>query len=167
MQFDDETNAEEAQENAMKQTLHHCQPNSPLQDQNPMEDTEAGGTIGTAVLLASEVVGSWACSTAPSVHGENYFPTSEDKMMKRVPQLYMSPVVCHGAISGDDQDTGEREGTSDSDTEDCSDNDDDNKIDSQGASDAETAGSDQANEDPRCDDEIDEDDEATQEDSVG
>ncbi|KAL6008001.1 hypothetical protein ACLOJK_033506 [Asimina triloba] len=35
-----------------------------------MEDTEVG-TIRTADLLASEVAGSWAISTAPSVHGEN------------------------------------------------------------------------------------------------
>ncbi|XP_019159518.1 PREDICTED: golgin subfamily A member 8J isoform X2 [Ipomoea nil] len=40
--------------------------------QNPLDDTEAvGGSIRTADLLASEAAGSWACSTAPSVHGEN------------------------------------------------------------------------------------------------
>ncbi|KAL2460775.1 SMAD/FHA domain-containing protein [Abeliophyllum distichum] len=78
MQLDDETHAEEAQENDGKQTPHPSQPNSPLEDQNPMEDTEAGGTIRTAELLASEVAGSWACSTAPSVHGENYSPVSKD-----------------------------------------------------------------------------------------
>ncbi|KAJ9556423.1 hypothetical protein OSB04_011037 [Centaurea solstitialis] len=38
------------------------------------EDTEAGDTIRTADLLASEVAGSWACSTAPSCHGENESP---------------------------------------------------------------------------------------------
>ncbi|XP_042478044.1 uncharacterized protein LOC122059374 isoform X2 [Macadamia integrifolia] len=41
-----------------------------------MEDTEAGNTIRTADLLASEVAGSWAVSTAPSVHGENESPRS-------------------------------------------------------------------------------------------
>lgn len=35
-------------------------------------------TIRTADLLASEVIGSWACSTAPSVHGENESPRSRD-----------------------------------------------------------------------------------------
>ncbi|KAL7121176.1 hypothetical protein ACP275_02G167000 [Erythranthe tilingii] len=44
-------------------------------DNNGMEeDTDGGGggTIKTTDLLASEVMGSWACSTAPSVHcGEN------------------------------------------------------------------------------------------------
>ncbi|CAH1412111.1 unnamed protein product [Lactuca virosa] len=40
------------------------------------EDTEAGDTIKTGDLLASEVAGSWACSTAPSCHGENESPGS-------------------------------------------------------------------------------------------
>ncbi|CAA2978663.1 coiled-coil domain-containing 186 isoform X2 [Olea europaea subsp. europaea] len=207
MQLDDETHAEETQENDVKQTSHHSQPNSPLEDQNLMEDTEAGGTIRTAELLASEVVGSWACSTAPSVHGENYSPTSKDNDEEGAAALHESSslvaesqhipcfksdatarrnherlALCqmigivdpdlreqssHAAISGSDQDRGEREVTSDSVTEDCPDNDDDNKVDAQGESDAETVGSDQANEDPRRDNEMDEDDDATQEDSVG
>nr|XP_010919175.1 uncharacterized protein LOC105043354 isoform X3 [Elaeis guineensis] len=40
-----------------------------------LEDTETG-TIRTADLLASEVAGSWAVSTAPSVNGENESPQS-------------------------------------------------------------------------------------------
>eukprot|EP00268_Persea_americana_P033854 TRINITY_DN3347_c0_g1_i3.p1 TRINITY_DN3347_c0_g1~~TRINITY_DN3347_c0_g1_i3.p1 ORF type:complete len:899 (-),score=261.60 TRINITY_DN3347_c0_g1_i3:246-2942(-) len=40
-----------------------------------VEDTEPD-TIRTADLLASEVAGSWAVSTAPSVHGENESPGS-------------------------------------------------------------------------------------------
>ncbi|KAG1362350.1 myosin-11-like [Cocos nucifera] len=40
-----------------------------------LEDTETG-TIRTADLLASEVAGSWAVSTAPSVNGENESPRS-------------------------------------------------------------------------------------------
>ncbi|KAK6804428.1 hypothetical protein RDI58_002212 [Solanum bulbocastanum] len=47
-------------------------------EDNVIEDTEAEGTIRTADLLASEVAGSWACSTAPSVHGENDTPKSKD-----------------------------------------------------------------------------------------
>ncbi|XP_024172231.1 myosin-9 isoform X3 [Rosa chinensis] len=35
-------------------------------------------TIRTADLIASETIGSWACSTAPSVHGENGSPRSRD-----------------------------------------------------------------------------------------
>lgn len=207
MQLDDETHAEEAQENAGKQNSHYSQPNSPLEDQNPMEDTEAGGTVRTAELLASEVAGSWACSTAPSVHGENYSPMSKDNDEEGATALQESSgmvaesqhippsksdaaarrnherqALCqmigivdpdlreqfsHAARSDDDQDRGEREVASDSDTEDCTDNDDENKVDAQGSSDAETVGSGQANENPRCDDEMDEDDEATQEDSVG
>ncbi|XP_071716551.1 uncharacterized protein [Rutidosis leptorrhynchoides] len=47
------------------------------QSKDPIEeDTEAGDTIRTADLLASEVAGSWACSTAPSCHGENESPGS-------------------------------------------------------------------------------------------
>ncbi|KAL6126003.1 hypothetical protein ACLB2K_074054 [Fragaria x ananassa] len=35
-------------------------------------------TIRTADLIASEVIGSWACSTAPSVHGENGSPSRDN-----------------------------------------------------------------------------------------
>ncbi|KAK4803696.1 hypothetical protein SAY86_003513 [Trapa natans] len=43
-----------------------------------VEDTvaETGGSIRTSDLLASEVAGSWAGSTGPSVHGENESPNS-------------------------------------------------------------------------------------------
>nr|GEV14842.1 myosin-11 isoform X2 [Tanacetum cinerariifolium] len=42
------------------------------QSKDPVEeDTEGGDTIRTADLLASEAIGSWACSTAPSCHGDN------------------------------------------------------------------------------------------------
>ncbi|CAH8320025.1 unnamed protein product [Eruca vesicaria subsp. sativa] len=40
-------------------------------DQRDTQDTEGVGTVRTSDLLASEVAGSWAYSTAPSVHGEN------------------------------------------------------------------------------------------------
>ncbi|XP_074568966.1 uncharacterized protein LOC141825480 isoform X2 [Curcuma longa] len=40
-----------------------------------LQDTE-NGTVKTADLLASEVAGSWAMSTAPSVNGENESPMS-------------------------------------------------------------------------------------------
>ncbi|KAK4267752.1 hypothetical protein QN277_024492 [Acacia crassicarpa] len=67
MQFDDDVNVRDTEEQG--QTT--CQ-EVPLDTQKTIvEDTEAGGIIRTADLLASEVVGSWACSTAPSVHGEN------------------------------------------------------------------------------------------------
>lgn len=46
------------------------------------EDTgaEIGDSIKTGDLLASEVAGSWACSTAPSVQGENESPKSRHEI---------------------------------------------------------------------------------------
>ncbi|KAL0428996.1 UNVERIFIED_CONTAM: hypothetical protein Sradi_0525600 [Sesamum radiatum] len=77
----DSTNAQESQQHAEKvsrEPSNHSHSNSPVKVQDPMEDTEGGGTIKTADLLASEVAGSWACSTAPSVHGENDSPGSKN-----------------------------------------------------------------------------------------
>ena len=53
--------------------MHDPELNNPLEVQNTAEDT-----IKTANLLASEVAGSWACSTAPSVQGENKSSRSRD-----------------------------------------------------------------------------------------
>ncbi|XVE76992.1 hypothetical protein DITRI_Ditri13aG0025800 [Diplodiscus trichospermus] len=81
MQFDSEANAHESDEGIQKtcpDTAIHSQSNKPFETQKSMEDTEAGGTIRTADLLASEVLGSWAYSTAPSVHGENESPKIGD-----------------------------------------------------------------------------------------
>lgn len=69
MEVDNDANAQEAAENAQ---------NIQSQSNSPMEDTEGGGTIRTSDLLASEVAGSWACSTAPSVHEENDSSGSKD-----------------------------------------------------------------------------------------
>ncbi|KAL0425875.1 UNVERIFIED_CONTAM: hypothetical protein Sradi_1122300 [Sesamum radiatum] len=77
----DSTNPQESQQHAEKvyrEPSNHSHLNSPVKVQDPMEDTEGGGTIKTADLLASEVAGSWACSTAPSVHGENDSPGSKN-----------------------------------------------------------------------------------------
>ncbi|XP_059651529.1 uncharacterized protein LOC132299092 isoform X2 [Cornus florida] len=74
MQLDDETHVQETEQRVwttLTEVLHHSQSNNPVEIQDTMEDTEADGTIKTADLLTSEVAGSWACSTAPSVHGEN------------------------------------------------------------------------------------------------
>lgn len=74
MQVDTVTNGQETSEHAQKtcpEPSHPSQSHSHHDCQDPMEDTEGGGTIKTGDLLASEVAGSWACSTAPSVHGEN------------------------------------------------------------------------------------------------
>ncbi|KAL1543442.1 myosin heavy chain, non-muscle-like isoform X4 [Salvia divinorum] len=67
MQVDNSTNEQETPEHVRE----IFQSPSRHDRENPMEDTEGVGTINTADLLASEVAGSWACSTAPSVHGEN------------------------------------------------------------------------------------------------
>lgn len=61
-----------------QEALHQSQSNTPLENPKGMEDTETGGTIRTADLLASEVAGSWACSTAPSVHGDNESPCEDN-----------------------------------------------------------------------------------------
>ncbi|KAJ8573287.1 hypothetical protein K7X08_009798 [Anisodus acutangulus] len=86
MQLDDGTTGKEAPEQNPA-VCHESMPPSPANnvaeggnviEDNVIEDTEAEGTIRTADLLASEVAGSWACSTAPSVHGENDTPKSKD-----------------------------------------------------------------------------------------
>lgn len=82
MQVDTNTNEQETPEHAQKtcpESTDHSQSQSRHEGKDPMEDTEGGGTIKTADLLASEVAGSWACSTGPSVHGENDSPASGAK----------------------------------------------------------------------------------------
>lgn len=74
MGVDDEGGVGEVDEQAkMVHPEAYCQSqtNQTCDDVDAMEDTEAGGTVRTADLLASEVAGSWASSTVPSVHGEN------------------------------------------------------------------------------------------------
>ncbi|KAL2468996.1 Non-specific serine/threonine protein kinase [Forsythia ovata] len=137
MQLDDETHAEEAQENDWKQTSHPSQPNSPLEDQNPMEDTEAGGTIKTAELLASEVAdndeeGATALNESSGLVAESeHIPPSKSDATAR--RNHERQALCQmiGIVDPDlreqfshagrssDQDRGEREVASDSDTEDC------------------------------------------------
>ncbi|KAI8545276.1 hypothetical protein RHMOL_Rhmol07G0029000 [Rhododendron molle] len=88
MQIDDDDarvqDAVEGLRMISRENSHNSQSNDPLEVQNTMEeDTEAGGTIRTSDLLASEVVGSWACSTAPSVHGENESPRRDNESPRR------------------------------------------------------------------------------------
>ncbi|XP_042050394.1 uncharacterized protein LOC121795835 isoform X2 [Salvia splendens] len=68
MQVDNCTNEQETAEH--DQNTSRSQGRHDGEDER-IEDTEGGGTINTADLLASEAVGSWGCSTAPSVQGEN------------------------------------------------------------------------------------------------
>ncbi|OVA07723.1 Forkhead-associated (FHA) domain [Macleaya cordata] len=75
MQLDDEAQVQENGEQIQRvpeENTHCSQSNDQIGDLNAMEeDTEAAGTIRTSDLMTSEVAGSWAISTAPSVHGEN------------------------------------------------------------------------------------------------
>ncbi|KAG9445097.1 hypothetical protein H6P81_016437 [Aristolochia fimbriata] len=74
MQLDDEAQAQENE----KHTESVEDSGSQVQLLKRLEDSEPG-TIRTADLLTSEVAGSWAISTAPSVHGENESPMSGDE----------------------------------------------------------------------------------------
>ncbi|XP_048132026.1 myosin-9-like isoform X2 [Rhodamnia argentea] len=83
MQLDDGSNVQETADQAQalsqeEETLQQFKSNNAPQTLKATQDTEAEtlGTIKTADLLASEVAGSWACSTAPSVIGENESPRS-------------------------------------------------------------------------------------------
>ncbi|KAJ4727100.1 SMAD/FHA domain-containing protein, putative isoform 1 [Melia azedarach] len=81
MQLEDESHGHDSGELVLpvcQETVNHSPLNNPVESQKATEDIETGGTIRTADLLASEVAGSWACSTAPSVHGENESPRSRD-----------------------------------------------------------------------------------------
>ncbi|GKV12946.1 hypothetical protein SLEP1_g24029 [Rubroshorea leprosula] len=75
MQLDDETHVHETYEHVRTcpETTHNCQSNCRMEYKKSMENAE-GCTIKTADLLASEVIGSRACSTAPTVHGDNGSP---------------------------------------------------------------------------------------------
>lgn len=79
MQLDNEHHVQEKEEQnrAICGEIAHGSQSNNSEHLKELEDTEAG-TIRTADLLASEVAGSWACSTAPSVHGENESPRSRD-----------------------------------------------------------------------------------------
>ncbi|CAN6290829.1 unnamed protein product [Urochloa humidicola] len=63
----------------LKDGIGHCSEDKHEDDcsESKREDTHVGA-IGTADLLTSEVAGSWAVETAPSVNGENESPRSVD-----------------------------------------------------------------------------------------
>lgn len=152
MQLDDEAHVQESEERARNIT-RGTHLSSPVEMIKSTQDTEGGGTIKTADLLASEVVGSWACSTAPSVHGENESPKSRDiddegaKESQNIPSLKFntmrlnqdSQALCEmiGIVAPELKDQFVRSASdlekgkecpaaiSDSDTEDCSEEEDD------------------------------------------
>uniref|UniRef100_A0A0D3BQ39 Uncharacterized protein n=2 Tax=Brassica oleracea var. oleracea TaxID=109376 RepID=A0A0D3BQ39_BRAOL len=87
MQIDFETQVHEGDQNDEAALLLR---NNPLNDGRDTQDTEGVGTIRTSDLLASEVAGSWAYSTAPSVHGENEAERSredEESQTQRIKEV--------------------------------------------------------------------------------
>ncbi|MED6184554.1 hypothetical protein PIB30_048450 [Stylosanthes scabra] len=81
MQLDDDVNVLETEDHdqtTTRQVLHHSQSNNHVDTQKTVEDTQGRDTIQTADLLTSEVAGSWACSTAPSVHEDNESPSRDN-----------------------------------------------------------------------------------------
>ncbi|KAL5727961.1 hypothetical protein ACHQM5_001098 [Ranunculus cassubicifolius] len=121
-----------------------------------IEDTEGTRTFQTADLLTSEVAGSWAIDTAPSVHGENGSPRetpdngpenngedaagsqvaasrSTTKLSQELKALnemieIVAPGQFGGGASSKGRDDEERGSSSNSDTEGASDNDDVNEV---------------------------------------
>ncbi|KAK9103535.1 hypothetical protein Sjap_020789 [Stephania japonica] len=83
MQLDNDTYVQEdggVVQRVFEDSARCSQSNKPLESIRAMEDTEgAAATIRTADLLTSEVAGSWAISTAPSVYGENESPGSGER----------------------------------------------------------------------------------------
>lgn len=83
LQFDDDVCVQETEEQAQttcQEVLHHSQSNNAADTQKTIEDDTQVGGIRTADLLTSEVAGSWACSTAPSVYEENESTRSRDNI---------------------------------------------------------------------------------------
>ena len=109
MQFDDDVNVQETEEHAQttcREVLHHSQSNNPVDTQKTDEDTQAGDTIRTADLVTSEVAGSWACSTAPSVHEEDESPRSREN------NEGSGPLHDSNGIVAESQNTSDSAGTS-------------------------------------------------------
>ncbi|KAK9147593.1 hypothetical protein Scep_006350 [Stephania cephalantha] len=82
MQLDNDTYVQEdgGVQRVFEDSARCSQSNKPLESLRATEDTEgATATIRTADLLTSEVAGSWAISTAPSVYGENESPGSGER----------------------------------------------------------------------------------------
>ncbi|CAJ1814878.1 unnamed protein product [Sphenostylis stenocarpa] len=198
---DDDNNVQETEELAQipsREGLHHYQSNNPSDTEKTIEDTQV--TIRTADLLTSEVAGSWACNTAPSMHEENESPSRDNNealgalhdsnvLVAEVQNTLSDAAVARqnerralsemiGIVAPDlreqfggsaydcDQERENRHGSSDSDTECCSNTSIDNIADAKGGSisDEETQVSDHDEEDQKQGDTMDEDDEATQED---
>nr|VDC69805.1 unnamed protein product [Brassica rapa] len=176
MQIDFETQVREGDQNDEAALLLR---NNPLNDGRDTQDTEGVGTVRTSDLLASEVAGSWAYSTAPSVHGENEAERSredEESQTQRIKEVATQvgesqtkstvPEVLDTTRKADAEQVAVEEtvgiieqgkinhdnGSSDSETVSCSDTDDDDhgKEKLGPVSDSDTEGSDM-NDDKRVD----------------
>ncbi|CAF2094444.1 unnamed protein product [Brassica napus] len=176
MQIDFETQVHEGDQNDEAALLLR---NNPLNDGRDTQDTEGVGTVRTSDLLASEVAGSWAYSTAPSVDGENEAERSredEESQTQRIKEVATQvgesqtkstvPEVLDTTRKADAEQVAVEEtvgiieqgkinhdnGSSDSETVSCSDTDDDDhgKEKLGPVSDSDTEGSDM-NDDKRVD----------------
>ncbi|RID61351.1 hypothetical protein BRARA_E00508 [Brassica rapa] len=176
MQIDFETQVHEGDQNDEAALLLR---NNPLNDGRDTQETEGVGTVRTSDLLASEVAGSWAYSTAPSVDGENEAERSredEESQTQRIKEVATQvgesqtkstvPEVLDTTRKADAEQVAVEEtvgiieqgkinhdnGSSDSETVSCSDTDDDDhgKEKLGPVSDSDTEGSDM-NDDKRVD----------------
>ncbi|KAJ4892377.1 SMAD/FHA domain-containing protein [Raphanus sativus] len=168
MQIDFETQVHEGDQNDGAVLMV----TNPLNDRRDTQDTEGVGTIRTSDLLASEVAGSWAHSTAPSVHFENEAERSredEESQTQRIKELaaqvgesQTKPTVPEVLVTEHVAAVKETMGitelgkpnhgndSSDSETQSCSDTDDDHGKEKLGpVSDSDTEGSDM-NDDKRA-----------------
>lgn len=176
MQIDFETQVREGDQNDEAALLLR---NNPLNDGRDTQETEGVVTVRTSDLLASEVAGSWAYSTAPSVDGENEAERSredEESQTQRIKEVATQvgesqtkstvPEVLDTTRKADAEQVAVEEtvgiieqgkinhdnGSSDSETVSCSDTDDDDhgKEKLGPVSDSDTEGSDM-NDDKRVD----------------
>uniref|UniRef100_A0A1J3I626 FHA domain-containing protein n=1 Tax=Noccaea caerulescens TaxID=107243 RepID=A0A1J3I626_NOCCA len=67
------------------------------------QETEGLGTIRTSDLLASEVAGSWACSTAPSIHGENETQRIREDEESQTQRIKEATVLVHDSAGQVDE----------------------------------------------------------------
>ncbi|KAG2326270.1 hypothetical protein Bca52824_008998 [Brassica carinata] len=95
MQIDFETQVHEGDQNDEAALLLR----NPLIDGRDTQDTEGVGTIRTSDLLASEVAGSWACSTAPSVHGENEVERSREDEESQTQRIKEVAAIVHDSTA--------------------------------------------------------------------
>ncbi|CAA7050723.1 unnamed protein product [Microthlaspi erraticum] len=72
-------------------------------DRRDTQETEGAGTIRTSDLLASEVAGSWACSTAPSVHGDNETQRIREDEESQTQRIKEATVLVHDSAGQVDE----------------------------------------------------------------